>query len=105
MANAIVSSSQAGAVQTVQALQPLLTQLVDVQQEVGPALSAIYQLEQLTPRAVPGDYLQLAINATIQVPPVPAGTAPLQKVTVDPPEPTESYSQSGIATLIEDGLP
>ncbi len=104
-ANSIIDASATGTVSTVQSLQPLLTQLTGVQQQLGPALTAITGLEANTPRAVPGDYLQLSVNANIQVPPVPADALPLHKVTVDPPDPMQAYNRSAIATLIEGGLP
>ncbi|HET9076831.1 MAG TPA: MCE family protein [Acidimicrobiales bacterium] len=104
-ANSIIDASATGTVRTVQALRPLLSQLVGVQQQLGPALTAINSLETNTPRVVPGNYVQLSINANIQVPPVPADALPLHKVTVDPPDPNQSYTRSGIATLIEGGLP
>lgn len=104
-ANSIIDASAAGTVTTFQELRPLLTQLTGVQQQLGPALSAITGLEDNTPRAVPGDYLQLSVNANIQVPPVPADALPLHKVTVDPPDPNQAYNRSAIATLIEGGLP
>jgi phospholipid/cholesterol/gamma-HCH transport system substrate-binding protein len=103
--NNIIQTSSAGTVKTLQALQPLLTQLTSVQQQVGPALTALDALEQKTPAVAPGDYLQLAINATIELPPVPSDALPLHKVTVDPPEPSESYSVSAIQILLEGGLP
>lgn len=104
-ANSIIDASAAGTVTTFQELRPLLTQLTGVQQQLGPALSAIAGLENNTPRAVPGNYLQLSVNANIQVPPVPADALPLHKVTVDPPDPNQAYNRSAIATLIEGGLP
>lgn len=106
-ASAIVDASAAGTVETVDALDPLLTQLIAVKGRIGPALSAITALEEYTPRAVPGDYLQLSVNATIGLPPVPSDALPLQKVTVDPPDPLQAYSSSsnGAAVLIEGGLP
>ena len=104
-ANHIIEASATGTVQSVRALQPLLTQLTGVQQQLGPALTAITGLERNTPKVVPGNYVQLAVNATIQVPPVPSDAPPLQKVTVDPPDPNQSYNRSAVATMIEGGLP
>lgn len=105
-ANSILAQSSAGTVHTVQALKPLLDQLVSVQQQLGPTLGALTGLEERTPSVVPGDYVQLAIDATVEVPPVPSGVSPLKKITVDPPEATESYTdQTGMAIMIEDGLP
>lgn len=104
-ANSIIDASATGTVQSVRALQPLLTQLTGVQQQLGPALSAITSLERNTPHVVPGNYVQLAVNANIDVPPVPADAPPLQKVTVDPPDPNQSYTRSAVATMIEGGLP
>lgn len=104
-ANNIIDASAAGTVQTVRALQPLLGQLISVQQQLGPALDAVDSFERNTPRITPGNYLQLAINGTVQVPPVPSDALPLQKITVDPPEETQSYNQSAIEILIEGGLP
>lgn len=104
-ANNIIEASATGTVQTVKALQPLLDQLISVQQQLGPALDAIDSFERNTPKTAPGNYLQLAINGTVDVPPVPSDALPLQKITVDPPEATESYNRSAIAILIEGGLP
>ncbi len=104
-ANSIIEASATGTVQSVRALQPLLTQLTGVQQQLGPALGAISSLEQNTPHVVPGNYVQLAVNANIEVPPVPADAPPLQKVTVDPPDPNQSYTRSAVASMIEGGLP
>lgn len=112
-ADSIINASFSGTVQTFQQLQPLLDQLTSVQSQLGPALQAITALEQYTPRAVPGDYLQLSINAVIDTPPVPSNAPPLQKYTLDPPDPSRSYlnqpsSQSNdqsIAAVLEGGLP
>lgn len=108
-ADSIINASAAGTVQTFQQLKPLLDQLTSVQAQLDPALSAVTQLERYTPRAVPGDYLQLSINATIDVPPVPSDAPPLQKVTVDPPDYNQGYNsqsdQQSIATVLEGGLP
>lgn len=108
-ANSIITASAAGTVQTFQALKPLLDQLTSVQSQLDPALSAITQLERYTPRAVPGDYLQLSVDATIDIPPVPSDAPPLQKVTVDPPDYNQGYDsqadQQSIAAVLEGGLP
>jgi phospholipid/cholesterol/gamma-HCH transport system substrate-binding protein len=108
-ANSIIDASMAGTVATFQQLKPLLDQLTSVQSQLDPALSAITALERFTPRAVPGNYLQLSINATIDIPPVPADALPLQKITVDPPDANGTGSQAStdqsIATVLEGGLP
>lgn len=108
-ANNIITASAAGTVQTFQQLKPLLDQLTSVQQDLDPALSAVTALERYTPRAVPGNYLQLSINATIDVPPVPSDAPPLQKITVDPPDPNQKYDSAAtdrsIAMVLEGGLP
>jgi phospholipid/cholesterol/gamma-HCH transport system substrate-binding protein len=105
VANTIVAGSQAGTIQSVQALDGVLTQLVNVQQQVGPFLGALDNFERLTPRTAPGDYLQASINASIVVPNVPGDALPLTRVTVDPPDPNLSYNKSAIATILEGGLP
>jgi phospholipid/cholesterol/gamma-HCH transport system substrate-binding protein len=104
-ANNVIEQSSTGTVATLKALQPLIGQLLSVQQQLAPTLSAVDSLEKNTPRIAPGGYAQLAIQSTVEVPPVPSDAPPLQKVTVDPPESEESYNQSAIATLIEGGLP
>ncbi|HET9731791.1 MAG TPA: MCE family protein [Acidimicrobiales bacterium] len=108
-ADSIIAASAAGTAQTFQALKPLLDQLTSVQAQLDPALSAVTQLERYTPRAVPGDYLQLSINATIGIPPVPSDAPPLQKVTVDPPDYNRGYDsqadQRSIAAVLEGALP
>ncbi len=105
VANGVVTRSQVGLMQTLKALSPVLTQLTNVQGLLGPALNAIDALQVRTPRIAPGNYLQLAINANVQVPPVPPGALPLNRVTIDPPDPNQSYARNGIATLLEGGLP
>ena len=105
VANGVVTRSQVGLMQTLKALSPVLTQLTNVQGQLGPALNAIDALEVRTPSIAPGNYLQVAINAKVQVPPVPADALPLNRVTVDPPDPNQSYARNGIATLLEGGLP
>lgn len=104
-ANNILNASAAGTVQTFQQLKPLLDQLTSVQAQLDPALTAVTALERYTPRAVPGDYLQLSINATIGIPPVPSDAPPLQKVTVDPPDANQASTDQSIAAVLEGGLP
>lgn len=113
VANNIIQASSAGTVHTLRALQPLLDQLTSVQQQLGPALTSLDALEKKTPGVTPGNYLQLAINSTIQLPQLPQCTSAgqtgcmprLQKVTVDPPEPSEAYTVSALQILLEGGLP
>lgn len=105
VSNDIITASSSGTIDTVDQLFPLLTQLVNVKGQIAPALTAINELETNTPRAVPGNYLQLNIDATVEVPPVPSDALPLDKVTVDPPEQGESYADTAIATILEGGLP
>jgi phospholipid/cholesterol/gamma-HCH transport system substrate-binding protein len=104
-ANNIIEQSATGTVATLKGLQALIGQLLTVQQQLGPALDAVNSFEMNTPNIAPGDYAQLAIQSTIEVPPVPSDAPPLEKVTVDPPETDQSYDPSAIATLIEGGLP
>ena len=99
VANNIVVATTNGSVQSLQALKPLLDQLVSVQQQLGPSLTAIDSLERATPAVTPGNYLQLSINSTIQVPPVPSDALPLHKVTLD------YDTSSAIGAIIEGGLP
>lgn len=105
VANQVITASQRGLVTTLRALQPVLTQLTNAQGQLGPALNAVDGLEVALRQAAPGGYLQTVLNATIQVPPVPADALPLHRITVDPPDPNESYQRSGIATMLEGGLP
>lgn len=105
VANGVVTRSQVGLMQTLKALSPVLTQLTNVQGQLGPALNAIDAFQVRTPSIAPGNYLQVAINANVQVPPVPAGALPLNRVTIDPPDPNQSYARNGIATLLAGGLP
>ncbi|MHB1535533.1 MAG: MCE family protein [Acidimicrobiales bacterium] len=105
VANNVVDQASQGFVNTVNQLGPVLDQITSVQSQLGPALSAIDSFERLTPPTAPGSYLQVALNATVGVPPVPAGALPLNKVTVDPPEASQSYDPPGIVTILETGLP
>lgn len=108
-ADAVINASLTGSIDTFEQLGPLLDQLTEVQGQLEPALGAVEALETYTPRAVPGDYLQLGIDATVDIPPVPADAEKLQRITVDPPDPEEAYRQdpteASIALLIAWGLP
>lgn len=108
-ANDVINASLTGSIATFEQLGPLLDQLTEVQGQLDPALTAVQALETYTPRAVPGDYLQLSINGTIDIPPVPADAGKLQRITVDPPDPQQSYDEdqtdASIALLIGWGLP
>jgi phospholipid/cholesterol/gamma-HCH transport system substrate-binding protein len=99
VANNIVTQTQVGTVQDLQALGPVLNQLTAVQQQLSPALTAIDRFEQVVPQVTPGGYLQASIHATIQVP--AAGTAPVHKITVDPPDPAQAYNRSSLSVIFE----
>jgi phospholipid/cholesterol/gamma-HCH transport system substrate-binding protein len=99
VANNIVTQTQVGTVQDLQALGPVLNQLTAVQQQLSPALTAIDKFEHVVPQVTPGNYLQASIHATIQVP--AAGTAPVHKITVDPPDPTQAYNRSSLSVIFE----
>jgi phospholipid/cholesterol/gamma-HCH transport system substrate-binding protein len=105
VANSVLERSTAGTVSSLQALGPVLDQLTAVQGELGTALTAIDSFEKKTPAVIPGKYVQVALSGTVEIPPVPSDALPLQKVTVDPPDPNLSYKANGIATVIEGGLP
>jgi phospholipid/cholesterol/gamma-HCH transport system substrate-binding protein len=99
VANNIVTQSQVGAVQDLQALGPVLNQLTAVQQQLSPALTAVDRFEQVLPQVTPGNYLQASIHATLAVP--AAGTPPVQKITVDPPDPAQAYNRSSLSVIFE----
>ena len=96
--NKVVDDSQQNLVTTLRNLAPVAAELSNAANQLGPALNAIDDLEVRLPAAIPGNYLQVALTANVQVPAVPGDAPPLQKVTM-------SYAQSGIADLLEGGLP
>jgi phospholipid/cholesterol/gamma-HCH transport system substrate-binding protein len=102
VANNIVDASETGTVQSLQALGPVLDELTGVDQQLTPALAAIDSFERLVPEVTPGNYLQASIHATIEVP--TATTAPVTKVTVDPPDPAQAYNRSSLSVIFEASL-
>lgn len=96
--NKVVDQSQQNLVTTLQQLAPVAAQLSNVSSQLGPALNAIDALQVRTPAIAPGKYVQVALTANVGLPPVPGSAPPLQKATL-------SYAQSGIAILLEGGLP
>ncbi|MCU4184606.1 MCE family protein [Acidiferrimicrobium sp. IK] len=105
VAGTVVTRGGTGFVSTVRQLAPVVHQLNEVQQQLGPDLRALDALEKGTPGIAPGDYLQVALTATADVPAVPAGALPLKKVTVDPPQQDESNRKPAIVTIMEGALP
>jgi len=99
VANNIVDASEAGSVHSLQALGPVLNELIGVQQQLSPALTAIDRFERLLPQVTPGNYLQASIHATIEVP--TATTPPVKKLTVDPPDPAQAYNRSSLSVIFE----
>jgi phospholipid/cholesterol/gamma-HCH transport system substrate-binding protein len=105
VANSVLARSSSGTVSTLRALGPVLTQLTQVQSQLGTDLAAVDSFERKTPAVIPGNYVQVALSGTVEIPPVPSDALPLNRVTVDPPDPNLAYDRSGIATVIEGGLP
>jgi phospholipid/cholesterol/gamma-HCH transport system substrate-binding protein len=99
VANQVVTQSANGTVDTVQELDPVLNQLVGIQQDLAPALGAIGNFEAETPKTAPGDYLQASINANIEVPSVATNDlAPKVQMTYP-------AGETSLYTLLEGGLP
>ena len=75
-----------------------------MQEQLGPALADIDDFEGLTPRRA----WRLLAGGVDRQRRRAAGTrraVALQKVTVDPPDPNQSYQAPGIAVILEGALP
>ncbi len=94
VAQSVASTSGQLAVADVQALHPVLDQLVGVEQQIGPAFTDLAHFESLTPKIAPGDYLQLSLNAQAVLSNPPAGAAR-----------PASGDGAAVSTLLGGGLP
>jgi phospholipid/cholesterol/gamma-HCH transport system substrate-binding protein len=96
VANNIFTQSSQGIVNDVNQLLPVLNQLVSVAQQLGPALTDIANFEATTPKIAPGNYLQVAITANLNI-----DTSP----SAPPPSPWGgSSTQAAITRLLAGGL-
>lgn len=91
VADQILDTSSRATIDDIERLLPVVHELVGVDDELGPALSAVSRFEALTPKVAPGGSLQVKLDATADF-----GAA----TTADLHTPT-----SGAATLLEAALP
>ncbi|MDA8286610.1 MAG: MCE family protein [Actinomycetota bacterium] len=64
VADGIVNTSSRNTVNDIEALLPVVDQLVGVDRQLGPALAALSRFEALTPKVAPGSSLQISLSAT-----------------------------------------
>jgi phospholipid/cholesterol/gamma-HCH transport system substrate-binding protein len=67
VANSIFSQSAQSVVNDINQLLPVVNQLSGVAQQLGPALADIARFEATTPKIAPGNYLQVAITAGVNI--------------------------------------
>jgi phospholipid/cholesterol/gamma-HCH transport system substrate-binding protein len=65
--NAVVAQSGQNSVTAVRDLQPVVDQLVGVEQQLGPDLTDLQQFEAETPKVAPGNYLQVSVTANVNL--------------------------------------
>jgi phospholipid/cholesterol/gamma-HCH transport system substrate-binding protein len=104
VANSIFSQSANSVVNDVNQLLPVLNQLSGVAQQLGPALADIASFEVNTPKIAPGNYLQVAITAGININSNP--NSPTVSAGVNRPSggSSGSGSASAVTSLLSGGL-
>jgi phospholipid/cholesterol/gamma-HCH transport system substrate-binding protein len=63
----VITQSRAALVADLQELGPVVDTLVGIGGALGTTLDELHTLEVVAPTAVPGDYLNLVVNATVQL--------------------------------------
>jgi phospholipid/cholesterol/gamma-HCH transport system substrate-binding protein len=97
VANRIVAQSGADSVRGVQALLPVLDQLVGVKERLNQDLRDVAQFEQLTPGKAPGDYLQFGLTLNVALPAGPASPAAVRTAPA-------STGAAAVQSLLQGGL-
>jgi phospholipid/cholesterol/gamma-HCH transport system substrate-binding protein len=67
VASTIVDTSSNNILGTIRQLNGVVNQMVGVESQLGPTLADLTEFETGTKKIAPGDYLQLALNATVNV--------------------------------------
>jgi phospholipid/cholesterol/gamma-HCH transport system substrate-binding protein len=103
--NAVAQQSGQNSVKAVQALLPVVDQIVSVEQQLGPALGDLAAFEAETPKVAPGNYLQVSVTANVNLNSRPtdvtvAGAAAAAAATPAGP----ASGQKAITALLEGGL-
>jgi phospholipid/cholesterol/gamma-HCH transport system substrate-binding protein len=99
VANAVVQQSGANSVDAVRSLLPVVDQIVSVESQLGPDLADLQRFETETPKVAPGNYLQVSVNAQVDI-----NSAPT--VATSSATPTAADTVSGgraVAVLLEGG--
>jgi virulence factor Mce-like protein len=65
--NAVIQQSGQNSVQAVQALVPVVDQIVAVESRLGPDLADLSKFEVETPKVAPGNYLQASVTANVNL--------------------------------------
>ncbi|HEX3795582.1 MAG TPA: MlaD family protein [Acidimicrobiales bacterium] len=107
VADSVVTTSGANIVATVQQLNGVVNQLVNVEQSLGPTLSAFQRFEDLTPNIAPGNFLQLDLTGHVVIaPPSGASNGPTRATSPSPVNGASgSSSASAVRSLLGAGLP
>lgn len=108
-ATSVVEQSGEQTVQDVQALVPVVNQLVGVDGQLGSDLTTLSDFEKSFPTVTPGDYLQMSLNATVTFPPASqttiGGSIPLDETILQPGRAGTDSTAAGAVALTEAGLP
>jgi phospholipid/cholesterol/gamma-HCH transport system substrate-binding protein len=91
-ASAVATQSGQNTVTAIKSLLPVVQQVVGVEQQLGPDLGDLSAFEALVPKLAPSNYLQVAVTADVVLPKEPSNV-------------TVAAANTGIAALLEGGLP
>lgn len=101
--NTVVQQTGQNSVQAVRALLPVVNQLVQVEQQIGPALSDLSAFEAETPKVAPGNYLQVSVTANVNLNSSPTNVTP-SDVAAAAVSAGPAQGQQAISSLLEAGL-
>jgi phospholipid/cholesterol/gamma-HCH transport system substrate-binding protein len=71
VADAVVRQSGENSVAAVRSLLPVVDQIVSVESQLGPDLADLQRFEAETPKVAPGNYLQVSVDAQVDINPAP----------------------------------
>jgi phospholipid/cholesterol/gamma-HCH transport system substrate-binding protein len=74
--NAVIQQSGQNSVKAVQALLPVVNQIVGVESQLGPDLADLSRFEAETPKVAPGNYLQASVTANVYINSAPTTVTP-----------------------------
>jgi phospholipid/cholesterol/gamma-HCH transport system substrate-binding protein len=99
--NAVTQQSGQNTITAIKSLQPVVQQLVGVEQQLAPDLADLQQFETETPKIIPGNYLQVSATANVYLNSSPT-VASAAAASVATPGPLQGIQ--AVSAILQGGL-